>query len=124
MKKSSWLVVSAVAALVLPGVAQPQAASARQAPAENGKRLYQRDGCHECHGHAGQGSRDGPRIAATPLSAQALIRYLRRPAGAMPAYTEKVVSDQELTDIHTYLKTLPAAKPSKDIPLLNQLRDK
>jgi hypothetical protein len=40
----------------------------------------------------------------------------------MPAYTEKVATDQELTDIHAYLKTLPAAKPVKDIPLLDQLR--
>jgi mono/diheme cytochrome c family protein len=90
--------------------------------AENGKRLFVRDGCYECHGYAGQGSRDGARIARISLDAKAMILYVRRPPGAMPAFSEKVVSDQELTDIHAYLQTLPAAKAAKDIPLLNQLR--
>jgi mono/diheme cytochrome c family protein len=91
--------------------------------ADNGKRLFLRDGCWECHGYAGQGGRDGARIAATALSAQGFIRYVRRPAGAMPAFTEKVATDQELTDIHAWLKTLPALKPAKDIPLLNQIKN-
>lgn len=92
--------------------------------ADNGKRLFERDGCYECHGHAGQGGRDGPRIAATSLSAQGLIRYVRRPLGAMPAFTEKVVSDQELREVHAYLKSFPPAKPAKDIPLLSQSQSK
>jgi hypothetical protein len=33
-----------------------------------------------------------------------------------------VISDQELTDIHAYLQTLPKAKPAKDIPLLQQFQ--
>ncbi|HEY1238977.1 MAG TPA: cytochrome c [Bryobacteraceae bacterium] len=90
--------------------------------AENGKRLFLRDGCWECHGYAGQGSRDGARIASTALNAQALIRYVRRPSGAMPAYIDKVITDQELTDIWAYLKTLPGPKPVKDIPLLNGIK--
>jgi mono/diheme cytochrome c family protein len=101
-------------------------AAGAQSPAgnpESGKLLFDKDGCYECHGHAGQGGRPGPRIAATSLSIQTLRRYVRRPAGAMPAYTEKVLPDPELRDIYAYLKSLPAAKPSKDIPLLNQLRD-
>src|SRR5690242_12373209 len=90
--------------------------------AGNGKRLFVRDGCYECHGYAGQGGRDGARIARIGLDAKAMILYVRRPAGAMPAFSEKVISDQELTDIHAYLQTLPASKAAKDIPLLNQLR--
>jgi len=90
--------------------------------AENGKKLFLRDGCWECHGYAGQGSRDGARIASTALNAQGLIRYVRRPSGAMPAYVDKVITDQELTDIWAYLKTLPGPKPVKDVPLLNTLR--
>ena len=90
--------------------------------AENGKRLFLRDGCWECHGYAGQGSRDGARIASTALNAQAVIRYVRRPSGAMPAYIDKVISDQELTDIWAYLKTLPGPKAVKDIPLLNSIK--
>ena len=91
--------------------------------AERGKRLFEKDGCYQCHGYMGQGGRDGPRVAATPLSAQALTRYVRRPLGAMPAFTEKVLPDPELRDIYAYLKSIPAAKPAKEIPLLNQLRD-
>ncbi len=103
------------------------AVAAAQAPsgnAENGKRVFEKDGCYECHGWAGQGGRDGARIAATSLSAQAFSRYVRRPFGGMPAFTAKVLSDQELTDIYAYLKSLPAAKPAKDIPLLRQLSEK
>src|SRR5271169_5016911 len=96
-----------------------------QAPAgdaANGKKLFLRDGCYECHGHAGQGGRDGARIAVIGLNPQGLIRYVRAPAGQMPAYTDKVISDQELTDIHAYLQTMAKAKPAKDIPLLKQLQ--
>ena len=95
-----------------------------QAPAgsaDRGKQLFERDGCYECHGHVGQGGRDGPRIAATPLSLQALTRYIRRPLGSMPAFTEKVLPDPEVRDIYAYLKSIPPAKPAKDIPLLNQI---
>lgn len=90
--------------------------------AQNGKRLFVRDGCYECHGYAGQGTVAGARLAPPVLDAQGMIRYIRKPAGAMPAFTDKVLSDKEVTDIYAYLKTLPAPKPVKDIPLLNQIR--
>jgi mono/diheme cytochrome c family protein len=38
----------------------------------------------------------------------------------MPPYTTKVVSDQDLADIYTYLKSLPPPPPASSIPLLNQ----
>jgi mono/diheme cytochrome c family protein len=110
MRKLSLLIVFSVAA------------SAEDSA--NGKRLYEKDGCYECHGYAAQGGRDGPRLAATSLSVQALTRYVRRPFGAMPAFTAKVLSDQELADIYAYLKSFPAAKPAKDIPILRQMQDK
>jgi mono/diheme cytochrome c family protein len=90
--------------------------------AENGKRLFTRDGCYECHGYAGQGTIAGARLAPPVLNAQGMIRYIRKPAGAMPAFTDKVLSDQEVNDIYAYLKTIPAPKPVKDIPLLNQIK--
>ena len=92
--------------------------------AANGRRLYLADGCYECHGYAGQGGRDGARIAATSMPNQSFIRYVRRPFGAMPAYSQKVLSDQEVLDIYAYVKAMPAAKTASEIPLLNQLRDK
>ena len=89
--------------------------------AENGKRLFVRDGCYQCHGYAGQGSIAGARLAPPVLNAQGMAKYIRRPAGAMPAFTDKVVSDQDVADIYAYLKTIPAPKPVKDIPLLQDL---
>jgi mono/diheme cytochrome c family protein len=112
-------IVCAVVAMLVAAIASSQ--SSRNA--ENGKRLFLRDGCWECHGYAGQGSRDGARIASTALNAQGLIRYVRRPSGAMPAYIDKVITDQELTDIWAYLKTLPGPKPVKDIPILDQMKN-
>jgi ubiquinol-cytochrome c reductase cytochrome c subunit len=105
------------------GIAYPQTPNAA-GNAENGKRLFTKETCYFCHGTVGQGGRDGARIAQTALNVQGFIRYVRRPAGAMPAFTDKLLSDQELTDIYAYLKTLPAAKAPKDIPLLDQIRDK
>jgi cytochrome c len=130
MTRAFWLVLVVTGTLVRQSVAGDQAARPDQAAAvnvgnvANGQRLFVRDACYFCHGYAGQGGRDGARIAATAMSAQALVRYLRRPFGAMPAFTEKVVSDQEAIDLYAYLKSLPPARPAKDIPLLDQLRDK
>jgi len=105
-------------------VAAQQSDSAPEGDAATGKTLFTRVGCYQCHGYAGQGGRAGARIVPTPLKARDLIRYVRRPAGEMPAYTEKVVSDQELKDIYAYLKSFPPPKQVKDILLLNRLKER
>ncbi len=87
---------------------------------ENGKRDFEKLGCYTCHGHQGQGGGAGAKLAPRPISAAALIAYVRHPAGSMPPFTAKVASDQQLTDIHAYLASIPAPPPAKDIPLLNQ----
>jgi ubiquinol-cytochrome c reductase cytochrome c subunit len=86
---------------------------------ENGKRLYVKYGCYECHGYAGQGGA-GARIAPKVLPTAALIAYVRHPAGAMPPYTSKVAPDADLADIRAFLASLPAPPPLSSIPLLNQ----
>ena len=91
---------------------------------EQGKRVFVKDGCYECHGYAGQGGRDGARLAQTAMPLPSFVRYVRRPAGAMPAFTQKVLSDQELADIYAYLKSLPAAKPGAEIPMLRSSRER
>ena len=105
---------------LLPILAAAQSTSSGNV--DNGKRLFQSKGCWECHGFAGQGGRDGARIGATSLTLQGVIRYVRKPAGAMPALTDKVITYQELTDIYAYLKSLPPVKAAKDVPLLNELK--
>ena len=117
MKK--LLLVVCMASLPALGLAQTPAAGGN---AEKGKQLFMKQNCYYCHGTSGQGGRDGARIAQTALNLQGVIRYVRKPAGGMPAFTEKILSDQELTDIYAYLKSLPAAKPTKDIPLLEQIK--
>lgn len=104
--------------------AAPQGPKHTEAPtgnAENGKRLYTKYGCYECHGRAGQGSTaTGPRLGPDPAPLQVLIMYVRNPTGEMPPYTKKVVSDQELADIHAFLVSLPHPPDVKTIPLLKE----
>ncbi len=83
--------------------------------AENGKQLFFKNGCYECHGTVGQGG-TGPRLAPRPLTAAALTAYVRKPGAGMPPYSAKVMSDAEAADIRAYLATIP--EPPKDIPLL------
>ena len=89
--------------------------------AENGKKIFTKDGCYECHGREGQGAAEGagPRIGPPRLSFESFAKYVHQPTGQMPPYTSKVISDQELADIYAYLQSRPKAMPSKDIPLLN-----
>jgi mono/diheme cytochrome c family protein len=115
MKKTLLFLVMA-----LPAVATAQSTPAGNA--ETGKRLFMKQNCYYCHGTTGQGGRDGARLAQTALNLQGLMRYVRKPTGGMPAFTEKILTDQELTDIYAYLKSLPAAKAPKDIPLLDQIK--
>jgi ubiquinol-cytochrome c reductase cytochrome c subunit len=88
--------------------------------ADNGKKNFDKYGCYSCHGHLGQGSSAGARLAPRPIAAAALIAYVRHPAGQMPPYTNKVISDAELADIHAYLASVPEPPPANCIPLLNQ----
>ena len=87
--------------------------------AENGKKIFNKNGCYECHGREGQGSvMTGPRIAPDPVPFDVLSRYLRKPTGEMPPYTAKVISDQELADIYAFLQSRPHAPTAKASPLL------
>jgi ubiquinol-cytochrome c reductase cytochrome c subunit len=94
-------------------------ADAASGNAENGKRIFNKNGCYECHGWEGQGSNmTGPRIAPNPVPLDVLTLYVRKPTGEMPPYTAKVVSDQELADIYAFLKSRPHPPAAKNNPLL------
>ena len=111
MKISRYALIGALLA--------PAFVAAQNANVENGKKLFLRDGCYECHGYAGQGGA-GARLAPKVMSTDNFIKYVRRPSGAMPPYTTKVASDKDLSDIRAYLATMPEPPPLKSIPLLNQ----
>jgi ubiquinol-cytochrome c reductase cytochrome c subunit len=86
---------------------------------ENGKNLYLKFGCWTCHGYAAQGG-PGRRLAPNPIALPVFTRIVRRPPYAMPPYTEKVVTDQELADIHAYLEALPPPPDYETILLLKE----
>jgi hypothetical protein len=39
------------------------------------------------------------------------------------ADTDRILPDQQLNDIDAFLRSLPAARPAKEIPLLSQPKD-
>jgi ubiquinol-cytochrome c reductase cytochrome c subunit len=98
--------------LLLAATAMAQESSGN---AERGKTLFMKNGCYECHGTVGQGG-TGPKLAPKPLPLAGLTAYVRRPAGQMPPYTAKVMSDAELADVRAYLATIP--EPPKNIDAL------
>jgi ubiquinol-cytochrome c reductase cytochrome c subunit len=112
------LATSAAISSVAPAILSPTffvALAQNAANADNGKRLFFRNGCYECHGTMGQGG-TGPRLAPRPLPAPALTAYIRKPGPGMPLYSEKVMTDAEAADVRAYLASI--AEPPKDIPLL------
>jgi mono/diheme cytochrome c family protein len=110
-----------IAASMLGGSAAFAAQAAPQGDATKGKANFERVGCYQCHGHQGQGGREGPRIAdPVPLAWPALQAWVRTTSGDMPPYTPKVLSDSELVDIYAYLQSVPKAPDFKSIPLLSQ----
>jgi mono/diheme cytochrome c family protein len=105
--------------------AAPAKAASEAAPpgnAEDGKKLFVSDGCYECHGYEGQGAQqtNAATIGPPPLPFEAFAKYVHHPTGAMPPYTDKVLSEAQLADIYAYLKTIPQPPSPKAIPLLNQ----
>ena len=84
---------------------------------ENGKKLFVKYGCYECHGREGQGSvMTGPRLGPNPIPFEVFAPYVRRPTREMPPFTAKVVSDQDLADIYAFLQSRP--HPPATSPLL------
>jgi mono/diheme cytochrome c family protein len=87
--------------------------------AANGKIIWTKYGCYQCHGYVGQGG-GGPRLAPNPIAIANFIRIVRHPPNQMPPYTEKLVTDQELRDIHAFLGTIPKPPSVDTIPLLQE----
>jgi mono/diheme cytochrome c family protein len=101
------------------GIGLTLACAAQAASAENGKVVFMKFGCWQCHGTQGQGAISGPRLAPDPLPFEALSSFVRTTSRAMPPYREKVLSNADLADIYAYLQSIPKSPDYKDIPLLN-----
>ena len=96
---------------------QPSAA-APAGDAEKGKALFVKNGCYQCHNYEGHGGAAGARLAPNPLAFRAFVTYVRSPRGDMPPYTAKVMSEQDLADVHAYLRSRPRPAAVSSIPLL------
>jgi ubiquinol-cytochrome c reductase cytochrome c subunit len=127
MMKTSIVAIVAVMAMAVAFSAvclhaqpAPQAApeSAVVGSAANGRRLFSRIGCSECHGLEAQGATQtgAPRLGPDPMPSPAFVRYVRRPKGEMPPYTDKVVSDQDMADLYAFVKALPHPPDPKTLP--------
>jgi mono/diheme cytochrome c family protein len=85
----------------------------------NGKRLYLAT-CFACHGRSGQGgAMNGPApiLAKTAMPFDGFKAQLRQPINEMPAYSEAVMSDQQIADVYAFLQTLPGPLPTKDMAI-------
>ena len=96
----------------------PRATGARTGNADNGKKLFVKYGCYECHGREGQGGvAFGPRLAPNPMAYAAFVRYVRAPRGDMPPYSDKLITfEQDLVDIYAFLASRPPAAPATVLP--------
>jgi mono/diheme cytochrome c family protein len=96
------------------------AASAVAASAEKGKAGFVQHGCWQCHGYQGQGGVTGLKLAPDPIPFETLSTFVRTTSRAMPPYREEILSNEDLTDIYTYLQSIPKGPDPASIPLLNQ----
>ena len=93
------------------------------ADAAKGKAAFMKYGCWQCHGTVGQGSAitsAGKVLAPDPMPLETFVAFVRSTNRAMPPYSEKVLPNEDLADMHAYLSTIPKAKDYKTIPLLSQ----
>lgn len=110
------MVVAAALACLWPHASHADSATDIKA----GHAVFMQKGCYECHGTFGQGSLStGPALAPQPIPAAAIKAYVRAPKGQMPVFSEKILSDDDITKIHAYLASIPPGRPASRIALLN-----
>ena len=107
------------AAAVASSVVVLAVSSAFAQDADRGNQIFQQKGCWTCHGTEGQGGR-GPNIAPGPQPYAPFAAYVRMPALEMPPYSQVLLSDAELQDIHAYLESIPELLDPDDTILVDQ----
>jgi ubiquinol-cytochrome c reductase cytochrome c subunit len=112
-------VKSLFALLLLCGGLSSALAQSSPGSAEKGKAAFVQNGCWQCHGFVGQGGLAGVKLAPDPKPIEYIQAFVRNSVGPMPKYSEKILSNQDLIDIHAYLKSIPKGPDYKSIPLLN-----
>jgi len=91
-------------------------------PVERGRQLYMTAGCWACHGYTGRGGigpMSGPDLAGNPMPLDGFTTIVRHPVRLMPPFTDRVLSDTQVADIHQFLTDQPKSRRADDIPLLS-----
>ena len=114
------LVSPILAVIMFSGTAVLAAQAPPAGDAERGKADFLRYGCYTCHGYDAQGV-PGKRLAPNPLPWPAFSSFVRSSPGEMPTFTAQVLPDQDLADIHAYLRSKPPAPNPANIPLLQEV---
>jgi mono/diheme cytochrome c family protein len=101
----------------------PGPAAELKGDAARGKDYFMKYTCYGCHGFSAQNGPGRNRLNPMTFTVAGFVGAVRAPgSNQMPTYSAKVISDQQLADIWTYVKTLPNAPEAKDIPLLQQIK--
>src|SRR5581483_6530317 len=95
----------------------PAASASSSGDAAKGKKLFIDVGCYYCHGQDGHRAGQAGKLAPKPVPLAVGIAYVRKPGGQMIAYSPKVLSDADLTDIWAYLRSLPEDPSPDSIPI-------
>jgi mono/diheme cytochrome c family protein len=124
--RASRAAVLAAATFILGGAAglscfDARAQDAPRGDVANGRNVYLKVNCFQCHGRAGQGGAmnyPAPPLAKTAMPFEGFKMVVRESMRDMPAYNEAVLADKEIVDIYAFLQSLPGRRPPKDIAIL------
>lgn len=99
--------------------------------ANMGAQLYYDHGCYACHGYSGYGRVDLNNTGSPWLVNEEIFRAFLRaranvapvlPSTSMPNYPANALSDEGVSDIFAYIRSLPDNRPdSADIPALRTI---
>lgn len=78
-------------------------------PVTRGRLLFLGYGCAACHGLTSQGGVIGPNIDLEELDLSDVRPAVRSGPGGMPAFTQEILSDDDLDTIYAFLKAIRQA---------------
>ncbi len=116
MNRMLVVMVACVAGLSGTSLAQEPPAG----DAVRGFKAFKHHLCDTCHGTVGQGGERGagPSLAPKVWPYPAFAQQTRKPRGVMIPYSVKTLPEQDLADMHAYLRTIKPPPAAKDVPLL------
>jgi len=87
------------------GLADPRSATIAD-PVARGRLLFLGNSCATCHGLASQGGVVGPDLDLEDQFLDDFRPLVRSGPGGMPAFTEDILSDDDLDTIYAFLKAI------------------